>query len=297
MTKNANTISEINQQDFSVIFSDTALFYENCQNIFQKYGIISIKNLITPDIQDKIFNTALYFYKQTANKINIATPNTNDLTELDFYVTNLEKVDRQASVQAQKLISQSSGILSLTLNNNLMKINSLLLGIDKELLLLEGFGGFVPNIPENVSRLYTYHSEAHWIPLRKKFINCWAPLFRQKQHKTGTMFVKPYSHKKIHEFYEYQGFGENGDKDSYTQYETPDSSEFSEVPLLSQPGDIVLFDRNLLHRSEVNEAANVSYLFVNRFFDISKDLTISANLNIRPYSAEANKLGRRIFGI
>lgn len=295
MTK--NTIGKLNQNDFTLIFSDSSEFYENCKNIYEKYGIVSIKNLITPNIQDEILRTALYFYKQTANKINISTISTNDLIELDFYVTNLEKIDRQASLQAQKLISQSSGILGLSVNSNLIKLNSYLLGIDRELLLLEGFGGFVPNIPDNTSRLYTYHSEAHWIPLRKKFINCWAPLFRLKKQKHGTMFVKPYSHKKIHEFYEYQGFGGSGDNDYYTQYEVPDSSEFIELPLLSEPGDVVLFDRNLLHRSEVNEATNVSYLFINRFFDISKDLTISANLNIRPYSAEAKKLGRRIFGI
>ncbi len=85
-----------------------------------------------------------------------------------------------------------------------------------------------------------------------------------------------------------------GGQESYKQYEVPDSTEFEELPIFGEPDDIIIFDRNILHQSEVNQSKDIGYLFVNRYFDISKDLTISANLGIRPYNSEANKLGRKI---
>ncbi len=286
--------NEISQNDFTISFEKSEKFNVRAKEIYTTYGIVCIKNTLDAHIFKTVLETALYFYKQTSNKVGIKTQCTNDLIELDYYVKKLEDNDRVASLQAQKLISSSLGILQLSNNISIMDITSNLLNLEKNFLTLESFGGFVPSIPSNRSRLYTYHSEAHWLPLRKNFINCWLPLFRNKTQNNGTMFVKPFSHIDTHEFYEYQGHDSISSKDFYTQYEVPETGAYQEIALSTNVGDVVFFDRNLLHKSEINIGNEVGYLFINRFFDLSRDLTISANLGLRPYSEMANKIGRRI---
>jgi len=110
------------------------------------------------------------------------------------------------------------------------------------------------------------------------------------------MHIKPFSHLDNHSFIEYQGYEEGLDKTSYTQYEVVDDKKYIEIALEVEHGDLIMFDRNLLHRSEVNLSNEVKYLFINRCFDIEKDLTLSsANLNLRPYSKESLQIGRKLF--
>ena len=152
----------------------------------------------------------------------------------------------------------------------------------------------MPSIPGNKSRLYTYHSESHWLPMRKSFVNVWAPLFRRKKHKSGTMFVKPFSHLDRHEFYEYQGIDGNDNKSFYTQYEVTENNKYPSIAIDSMPNDVVFFHANLLHSSELNLSNNIGYLFVQRYFDTSLDRSISNILGIRPYSNESKKMGRKL---
>ena len=119
------------------------------------------------------------------------------------------------------------------------------------------------------------------------------------------MGVKPFSHNERHLFYEYQGYEKNKlanqtNKKSLIQkrelfhYEVVENKKFDAVFIDAEDGDVVFFDQNLLHRSELNLGKNISYLYNNRFFNTEKDLTISSNLNLRPYSTESAKIGRKL---
>jgi hypothetical protein len=71
-------------------------------------------------------------------------------------------------------------------------------------------GTFVPNIPADTSRLYTWHSEANWLPYRRNFVSTWIPLFRDKKPLGGTMYLMPKSHKQnMWHFTEFKGFDKN----------------------------------------------------------------------------------------
>ena len=290
----------MNQKNFQVTFSNSKSFLSTIDKVFEKYGVVLIKDLLKQNKDKKnltsseVFSSALYFYRQTANKISIKTKISDDLKELDYYVKKLEHKDRQANTEALKLISKSSAMMNYSNNDELLKVVSSLLNIKKNNLLLESFGAFVPNIPSNTTRLYTWHSESHWLPYRKNFVNCWAPLFRKKKKYSGTMLLKPFSHKERHLFYEYQGYENKLQSDSYTQYEIIEEKKFEEVHINADDGDVVFFNQNLLHKSELNLSSDIGYLYVNRFFNIEKDLTISSNLNLRPYSSESAKIGRKL---
>jgi len=285
-----NKLEKVKQQDFTFDFFEKP---DLIKKTFDKFGIIIIKNIITKDSEKELLNSALYFYKLTSLKLGYQTNKKDKLSELDYYIETLESNDRQASQNTQNLITNSNAILNIS-NSQILDISSELLNAGNNKLVFESFGGFVPSIPSNTSRLYTYHSEEHWLPFRKSFLNTWAPLFRAKKANHGTMHVKPFSHKDNHEFTEYLGFESEYNKDYYTQYEVPENNKYPELAISASPGDVVFFHSNLLHKSEINKSMNIGYLYVQRFFDVSSDLTISSNMGIRPYSKASSDIGRKL---
>lgn len=261
---------------------------------FRRCGIVKITGLLEAETFRPLLASAAYFFGLTARKLGIDLPADTGLAALDAAVGALDARDADAYKASQGLVAQSMAMAGITQHPAILDLAASLLGVPRMQLNVESGGGFIPNQPSNLRRLYTYHSEAHWLPMRKRFVNVWLPLFRAKRPGTGTMRVLPYSHLDAHEFVEYRGHGERRDNTHYTQYEVPREavSRYAELALSADPGDVVLFDRNLLHSSEVNQSADIGYLFVNRYFDVSRDLTISANMNLRPYSAEAQAIGR-----
>jgi len=288
-----NKIEKIQQSEYTFTNSDIDKFSEIKQT-FQKYGLVIIKNVINDSLMENILECAIHQYTQTARKIGLDKKEGSNIEILDYYVKELENKDRIASKQAQGLISKSIAMSQFSTNESIIEIISKLLNVKTKELILESFGGFVPNIPNNKSRLYTYHSEEHWLPYRKKFVNVWAPLFRTKKSTNGTMYVKPFSHLDNHRFQEYRGFDQNTDDSYYMQYEVPENQKYFEMPLEVEPKDVVFFHSNLLHKSELNASNEIGYLFVDRYFDLKNDLTISSELGLRPYSSAAEKIGRKI---
>jgi hypothetical protein len=289
---------KISQTDFSFdtnTVGDTA----SIKSTFDKYGLVVLNNALNNSLS--ISNSMLLqksiitIAADMCNKLGLPIlQNEDPIVMLDNAVKILEEKDRKALGQVQGLVSQSLAMATYSVNPDISNFVSLLLGVESKSFIMESFGGFVPNIPSNTSRLYTYHSEQHWLPYRKNFINVWGALFRSKNINEGTMWVKPFSHLDQHEFCEYRGYSGVSDQESYMQYEVIDNDLYQELGLKVEPTDLVLFHQNLLHKSEVNLSNKVGYLYINRFFDVRKDLTISSIMGIRPYSSQSENIGRQI---
>lgn len=216
-----------------------------------------------------------------------------NLESLDEAVGRLDREHPQALRWAQDLISctPAAGRLSMALATHAAD----LLNISPSMLISEG-GRWVPSLPGSTRRLYTWHSEASWLPLRRKFVNCWCPLGRAKIPDCGTVYLIPGSHQREPwPFVEFKGFDDNTlEQDNhYTQYQVPEEviGPYLEKGISAHPGDILFFDRNLLHRSEINASSHATYIWVERFFDLRQDLTLSSNINLRAYSEEALHAG------
>jgi len=285
---------KISQNDFSCdtnTVGDTA----SIKSTFDKFGLVVLNNALDISNAMLLQKSIITIAADMCNKLGLPIPQNEDpIVMLDNAVKILEEKDRKALGQVQGLISQSLAMATYSVNSNISNFASLLLGAESESFIMESFGGFVPNIPSNTSRLYTYHSEQHWLPYRKNFINVWGALFRGKNINEGTMWVKPFSHLDQHEFCEYRGYSGISNQESYMQYEVMDNEMYQELGLKVEPTDLVLFHQNLLHKSEVNLSNKVGYLYINRFFDVRKDLTISSTMGIRPYSSESENIGRQI---
>jgi ectoine hydroxylase-related dioxygenase (phytanoyl-CoA dioxygenase family) len=159
-------------------------------------------------------------------------------------------------------------------------------------VLLNGPGLFV-NRPHTDRLLYKWHSEAHYYPKRRRFYNIWLPLFSDKNIGNGTMSFKTKSHLVDFPFADYQGFdkGTEGQPNYFTQYEIPSnllssfSEYFCEVPRTS----LIIFHKNLVHKSNQNISDEYSVAVVARVWDPTDDLSLNGSIEANPYGGNIGR--------
>jgi len=202
----------------------------------------------------------------------------------------LEKDDKEALYQVQKFLPSSMGARSI-FTNSLMNLFAEILGSDPRRLLVDGPAVFI-NRPNTERLLYRWHTEEHYYPKRRKFLNIWIPLFVPKTKNNGTMSFKERSHKHTFPFVEYQGYTSKSEKkNSFVQLEIPSNflTDFSEHWCEANPGDLIVFHKNLAHTSNANTSPNYSAALVARIWDPSEDLTLSGDLACTPYGGNIGR--------
>ena len=203
----------------------------------------------------------------------------------------LERDDKEALYHVQKFLPSSMGARSI-FSKDLMNLCADILGSDTRRLLVDGPAVFI-NRPNTERLLYRWHSEVHYYPKRRKFLNIWIPLFVSKTKNNGTMSFKEGSHKHAFPFVEYQGYTSKSEKkNSFIQFEIPPNflTEFLEHWCVANRGDLIMFDKNLAHTSNANISESYSAALVARIWDPSEDLTLSGDVAAQPYGGN---LGRQ----
>jgi hypothetical protein len=203
----------------------------------------------------------------------------------------LEKDDKDALYQVQKFLPASNGARNI-FTDKVMEICAQALGSDTRKLLIDGPAVFI-NRPNTERLLYRWHSEVHYYPKRRRFLNLWLPLFTPKTKQNGTMSFKEQSHKNSYPFVEYQGYSAKSEKkNSFIQMEIPPNflAHLNEHWVEANVGDLVMFDKNLAHTSNANTSNQYSAAIVARVWDPSDDLTLSGNVDATPYGGN---LGRQ----
>ena len=204
-----------------------------------------------------------------------------------------EKNDKDALHQLQKLYSSSIELRNIIGTKFLIKEFKKLLELkENQPLLVDGPGIFI-NRPKTKRLLYKWHSESHYYPKRRNFLNIWFPIFFNKSEKNGTMFIKEKSHL-LNDlpFNEYQGFDKSSEnkKNHFIQYEVPENFVKNLKTFKSNlnVGDLLVFHRKSIHTSTPNLSKKYSFAIVFRVWDISKDLTMSGDLAVSPYRDVGN---------
>lgn len=268
---------------------------------FNETGICILKDVLNKKELDLFYNTILNitFYhlrkiKENKNSItkiyNSSLPVGDKLSKiLELY----EKNDKEALYQLQKLYSSSIELRNIIGTKFLVKEFKKLLGLkENQPLLINGPGIFI-NRPKTKRLLYKWHSESHYYPKRRNFLNIWFPIFFNKSEKNGTMFIKEKSHL-LNDlpFNEYQGFDKSSEnkKNHFIQYEVPENfiKNLKTFKSNLNVGDILVFHRKSIHTSTPNLSKKYSFAVVFRVWDISKDLTMSGDLAVSPYRDVGN---------
>ncbi len=199
--------------------------------------------------------------------------------DFDAAITQMDGFDREALYHATQMFSSTPAASGVRSHPLLLRLAGQCLKCPGELIQIHG-PSFFPNLPTTTRLLYRWHTEAHYYPKRNAFLNFWMPMFRGKRDNNGTMCVALRSHKRVYsDCNQYQGYDSDnyGQRNTFVQLEIPDT-EISDCEIHrieAMPGDVVIFDRNLVHCSTPNQSAQPSYMIAMRAFDFRGDLTLS----------------------
>lgn len=191
----------------------------------------------------------------------------------------MEGADKEALYQVQKFFPASQACRKI-FDDRFMAMCAGLIGTDQ--LLIDGPAVFV-NAPKSDRLLYKWHSEAHYYPGRRRFLNIWFPIFEPKTKHNGAMSLKVGSHTKHYDRpAPYQGYNKNteGKANHFIQFDIPENfhEEFPEHVCETEPGDLVIFDRNLVHTSNANQTKRHSFACVARVWTPKDDLTLAGHI-------------------
>ena len=268
---------------------------------FNNSGICVLKNILEKKALDIFYTNLLditFFHlrKIKENKKSITKIYNSSLSigdKLSKILELNESNDKEALYQLQKLYSSSNELRNIIGTKILMDEFRKLLKLNKNHpLLIDGPGIFI-NRPNTKRLLYKWHSESHYYPKRRNFLNIWFSIFFDKNEKNGTMFIKEKSHL-LNDlpFNEYQGYDKSSEnkKNHFTQYEVPENfvKHLKTFKSNLNVGDLLVFHRKSVHTSTPNLSKKYSFAVVFRVWDISKDLTISGNLGVSPYRDVGN---------
>lgn len=225
-----------------------------------------------PDLEKAI--TALF--EMQADKIK----DYRGLKGLEAICAAMEENDKKAIYEVQKFVASSPKVVAF-FQQPWMNNCADLLGVKPERMLLEGPALFV-NRPNSQRLLYKWHSEEHFYPKRRRFLNLWFPLFGAKTKDNGCMSIMPGSHKKQWPSADYRGYNKDTEKAAhhFVQKEVPEYflSEYQEHWCESEPGDLIVFHRNLVHRSNPNTTNEYSFAMVARVWTPEDDLTLCGSM-------------------
>jgi len=206
---------------------------------FQRFGFVSIKNLIPVErlkrVQYDLAKTFREFAEDQSNPIDSAIIKLNRENKSLLY---------ELHMATTKLISLRSlfGLLSETV----LELSG------EELPVYEISGGYLLGIPGDARLVYDFHQESNYMRGFKTIFNFHFPLLRDSTQENGTMSMLSGSHvlgpvsfeKKRHS------------NDSYTNLIPVEIAEikkkFSEVHCILEPGDCVVFHKDLVHKSNFN---------------------------------------------
>ena len=156
----------------------------NKNNHFNEKGIFCIENCLSKNSLDKFYSTLLdiaFFHLKKVGEHskkleNIYNSKKNFGEKLSLMFEIFESNDKEMLYQLQKLFASSNDLRNILENNELKKTFRDFLNIKNNVpLLINGPGVFV-NRPNTKRLLYKWHSESHYYPKRRNFLNIWFPI-------------------------------------------------------------------------------------------------------------------------
>lgn len=269
-------------------------------------GFVILRNFFPNDILSNYENTVVTLYYQQCLKLpefhefigGGELLSFQSVSDFDLLLGFMEEFDKETLYQVLPMVANSIASKQFSCYRPFAEVCSDLFGCTLNQLITIGPEPFI-KIPKQKRLVYHWHSEAHYYPKRCRLINVWFPIFRSKHADNGTMYMAVGSHKKFYsDFASYQGYDKEtfNSANHFLQFEIPESDvgEFEKVAIEAQRGDVVLFDRNLIHSGSVNLSSEISYNAVMRVFDYREDLTLTGYPVVKPTTDYARPGMRRL---
>lgn len=222
------------------------------KDFYEAYGYITLKNVIPSELLAEIRNDLTTIFSKYST--------TND-NPVDSAILSLDKSDKpklyEFHIATSKCVSFKA---TSAFFSNLLKGIS---GSDAP--VLEIASGWLLSIAKDGRLVYDFHQESNYMKGFRDIFNVHYPLFRTSTLDNGTMSILPGSH-----HYGTLSFSKSRiSNDSYTDLIPTDINEItSELPELHcylELGDVVIFHKDLIHKSNFNGSSLCRPVGVSRF--------------------------------
>ena len=272
---------------------------ETAQKEISELGFTIIRNFFSDEELNDFESQVVDLYLLQAKKIGeyreqaieIGNSALTNFEKFSAIHEMMEENDKEALYNVQQFLTSSFGARAL-LNDRFQHLTAELLGSSRSSVLNDGPALFV-NRPNTQRLLYKWHSEAHYYPKRRRFLNIWLPLFDDKSKNNGTMSFKEKSHLQDFPFSDYQGYNKDtqNKQNHFVQYEIPSNLliDFKEHFVEANRTDLVIFHKRMVHTSNQNTSKDYSVAVVARVWDPTDDLTISGNMPATPYGGNIGR--------
>lgn len=222
------------------------------QSFYNVFGYITLKNVFPSDLLTAIREdiTAIF-----------GAYGTDPASPVDSAILNLDHTDKprlyELHTAASKCVSFKA---ASTFFADLIKNIS---GIDSP--VLEIGSGFLLSVAKDKRLVYDFHQESNYMKGFRDIFNVHYPLFRTSTTHNGTMSVLPGSH-----HYGTLSFKKKRiSKDSYTDLIPTNidqiTEELPELHCYLELGDVVIFHKDLIHKSNYNASSLCRPVGVSRF--------------------------------
>ncbi len=248
---------------------------------YSKKGYFLANNIISNTNIEQAENDILSFSELFRKKINFSKfkKKINSFKTLDVFLRNLEKYNKQYLFNFCNLVNKLPSVLNLINTDEILSLSSKVLNENKNNLLIQN-PSFLVNMPKNNRILYHWHNAKNSYPKRNLFLNFWVPIISDKKANNGTICLAEKSHRSEYPFLEFKK--SSGDKkSSLNQYLIPNSfvSKFKKTNIVAIKGSCLAMHPNLIHSSTLNRTKASSYVLVFKIWSISKDWTLSSEIN------------------
>lgn len=164
--------------------------HESVDN-FNSQGFLLRKNFFAEQKLNDLCCTLLDLFYMQSSKIGeyrakakeVMDTRATTFQKLSAIVELMEEQDKEALYQVQKFLPSSQPLRHF-FDKPFMEYCASVLGSKYNSLMLDGPALFV-NRPNTQRLLYKWHSEAHYYPKRRRFLNVWFPIFLKKTRKMG----------------------------------------------------------------------------------------------------------------
>jgi ectoine hydroxylase-related dioxygenase (phytanoyl-CoA dioxygenase family) len=243
----------MNNPNSQLILDKSRTFTTNLElkSFYDQYGYVSIKDLFPKNlINDVASDLTICFQDALGNNSpideNIISLNNTNKNELWNLHTGSSKI---ASIRC----------LIPIISETIKKISG------ENTPIFEIASTYLLGIPKDQRLIYNHHQESNYMKGFDEVFNVHYPIFRESNPYNGTMSALVGSHKLGTLTFDKK----KSAKDSYTDLIPTNieeiASKYEEVHFLLNPGDCVIFHKDLIHRSNFNSSDLCRPVGVSRF--------------------------------
>lgn len=188
--------------------------------------------------------------------------------EIDLATVWLEEQDHYWIRQLYHTIAEVPEFLRLPMKPGLARIAAQLLGEDPDATLYTLTKRCRIDLPGDSEFLFGWHQEVFYSIPKSDFIFLWAPLLRPSTVANGTIDVAVGSHR---EGIAPQTWNMRDGVPNQILVRDDVIARHPVEPVLLQPGQVLLFDRRLAHRSGQNSSGTTRFSMVSSFHRIDAE--------------------------